>query len=634
MDAIGAWADYLSSQPRMRGVVAIGDRHLAVTVDQPAGRAMRTSTVLYRRSAGGWSAVRVLPSDRGQVFDAGFGAVGWLRVDGTEHVVESLALTDLDDPRAKPRETARITGRIGAIVTARPTGTLLVATRAPDVAAFRSTEVLHTTTPHVCAAQALAGAGRWRIAAITRDGVVRDLPLALPAGCAPTGELAWLSGDRAVAGIARDTPAGGRRFGLVVLAADGSATECWLPGHDLTAPLTSPNGSRVAVLASTVPGAGAHLDHRPWLLTRELALRPIPTDPEFWDLPACWLDDTVLITLSERHSERRLVPHPVETGGGKPLTGTGSVLAATALGGTELAWISSATDAPPSLRTGTVVMPNAMTHQETVEQSDPPPPGCSARPWAVRKGTAERLFLPEMTPRGLIALFHGGPTMSWCDWSWRWNPGPFTAAGFAVALIEPPMSSGYGARSQAAGWRRWYSGIATRAAGQVDDLRTRTGLRDLPLLSMGGSFGGYLALHTAHLLDVALVAVHAAPVALDSVAYGSDAFWSWVREYGHPEFEPDEYRAQSVPLAAIPATTKVLISHGMRDEIVPWTESVRAHRVLLAHGVRSELALLRGEGHSLRNPATARDWLAWVLAASERAGAGAPSGEEVLSCDP
>jgi dipeptidyl aminopeptidase/acylaminoacyl peptidase len=56
----------------------------------------------------------------------------------------------------------------------------------------------------------------------------------------------------------------------------------------------------------------------------------------------------------------------------------------------------------------------------------------------------------------------------------------------------------------------------------------------------------------------------------------------------------------------------------MLDEIVPYTESVRTHRALLACGVRSELVLLRNEGHALRSPAIARDWLNWVLTACAR----------------
>ena len=41
-------------------------------------------------------------------------------------------------------------------------------------------------------------------------------------------------------------------------------------------------------------------------------------------------------------------------------------------------------------------------------------------------------------------MVHGGPWGSWNTWTYRWNPDPFVAAGYAVLLPDPAISTGYG----------------------------------------------------------------------------------------------------------------------------------------------------------------------------------------------
>jgi len=45
----------------------------------------------------------------------------------------------------------------------------------------------------------------------------------------------------------------------------------------------------------------------------------------------------------------------------------------------------------------------------------------------------------------LVHLVHGGPQESWGDdWSYRWNPQLFSAAGFAVIMVNFHGSTGFG----------------------------------------------------------------------------------------------------------------------------------------------------------------------------------------------
>lgn len=594
MTSTGAesWVDYLSAEPRMRNVAAAGGGRLAVTVEQGGG----TAIVLYSRDGGEWVATRVIPGASSAIA-VGRHGLAYLRA-GTICREDGTGL-------------ARLPGRIGAMVWCADDERLLVAVQStvdePGVA---------FGTADVSLAAARSGAGPWRLHTVRPDGEVTALPCAAPDGCELTGEIGWLHGGRIVCGLVRALPDGRRRYGLAVWPGDlGEPAQVWLAGHDLTAPVTSPDGRALAVLASTVPAPAAHLDHRPYLVDgADLGVREIPTDPDFWDLPRCWLSDRTLVLLSERRGTRTVVLHDIATGTDRVVPAERSVLAVAPLGEETLATIVSSPASPPELRVEPIGR-----RPTVVERTGPAPARSTDLGWTTfgirGLDMAYRMFLPDGRPRGLVVMFHGGPTMSWADWSWRWNPEPLCQLGFAVALLEPPMSAGYGARSQAVGWRAWRTGIAGHAALLVDEVRDRHGLGHAPLIAMGGSFGGYLALHLAALRAVDLVAAHAAPVDLAEVALGCDAYWSWVREYGHPLDEPANYRIQSVDLTAIPTTTRVLLSHGMRDELVPCNESVRSHRILLRRGVPSELTLFRGEGHALRDPAGAAGWYRWVLRA-------------------
>jgi dipeptidyl aminopeptidase/acylaminoacyl peptidase len=88
-----------------------------------------------------------------------------------------------------------------------------------------------------------------------------------------------------------------------------------------------------------------------------------------------------------------------------------------------------------------------------------------------------------------------------------------------------------------------------------------------------------------------------------------------MREFGDPNQTPDRYAEQSLPLGAVPVGTRVLLSHGMNDDLVPASETLRQHRSLIGAGIRSEVAFFRSEGHSLSRPHSVRAWYRWALAA-------------------
>ncbi|MEV7968244.1 prolyl oligopeptidase family serine peptidase [Sphaerisporangium sp. NPDC088356] len=589
--------------------MAIGGDYFALIVEVPEGRRAVTNAIVYERGLTGWAPQRVIQG-AGRVVPVRKSEIVFARPAG---LAQSILYLDLARPDMPETEIRRVPGRVGSLLWWPEEETLLLSVQPPAGTSSDMPDALRTSKANF----SVADTGEpWRVATLSLGGSIRAerCPPAL------TGEVTWAEGGRLVGGIAREDRSGVQRYGLAVWepGQERPAAEVWLDGCDLSGPLTSPGGSRVALVASSGGFGPDHLEHHPYILDPlERALRPAPTDHEVWAVPRCWISETRLLVTSERDSARTLQVCDLSDGTWSDReTGT-SVLSVSATPENRIVAIHSAVDTPPYLTAGDLDGP----YEELVESSGPVA-GLTGRLerhrvvlGEVPMGYALCLPSPDVRARGLIVMFHGGPTMSWCDWSWRWNPWPFTRLGFAVGLVEPPMSSGYGRANMAAGWRAWRSGIGAGAVALVEEVRTRHGLEGVPLIAMGGSFGGYLALHAACELDVRLAVAHASPVDLSGVAYGSAVLWSWVREYGHPLEEESRYDEQSIKPRLVRPGTRVLLSHGMADHLVPYTESVRAHRILVREGVDSELVLFRDEGHALRQPGVVSDWYRWAAKA-------------------
>ncbi|MGW5777731.1 alpha/beta hydrolase family protein [Streptomyces sp. NPDC003863] len=356
---------------------------------------------------------------------------------------------------------------------------------------------------------------------------------------------------------------------------------------------------------------------KPCLLTDDPAVSTLETGDDRWHRPVGWADPSRLCCVAEDGARRTLVVHHLATGDRSAVDLSASVVDA-ALTAVGSAVIVSSPGTPPLLgvvdhaggalaevqRTPGIEVPGRLRRVplEDIET------GLSLSAW---------LCEPPGPPRALAVVFHGGPLKSWTDWPWRWNPWPLVAAGLTVALVDPPMSLGYGSAAVATGWRRWRTGIAEVAARQVCEVRRITDLQDAPLVLLGGSFGGYLALVTAAGLHPDLVVAHGSPADLRHVASVSDVGWQWIREYGDPDTERDRYDEQSLPAVGIPLGTRVLLSHGVHDELVPAAESVRIHRSLVRQGIRSELVLFPGEAHPVSRPSNLTAWFAWILGACD-----------------
>jgi hypothetical protein len=620
--AAETFADRLVRAPRLAGVEAYDGRTIVTRVDVPDAAADRLVPMLHchrLEPSGSWS--RAWTTRGFAAALAGAGEVAYATAGPNGQEIRWRRLTG-EEPR-----THALRGRAGAIVADPASGALACTVQAPGPTAssrrptgLAGLDAAWFDDQMAALGTARRGDGPWAVQLLAPRVAV--LPLAAPAGTVLTGELAWLGSGSFALGAARHLRDGRCRFGLLLVEPGGELRAAVFDdGIDLTGAVTSPDGSRVACLGTTMPAGEEPMAQRPCLVAADGELTALAVDDDLWHRPRAWVDDSRLCCVAEDGPRRRLVVHDLSAGGRSPVAVDASVLDAAPAPAVDaspppVAAIVSSLDGAPALR---------VTGAAAVEVESTPglePPGRLRRVELGELGpgvpTAAWLCEPTGAATALAVFFHGGPLKSWTDWAWRWSPWPFVEAGLAVALVEPPMSLGYGARTVAAGWRRWRLGIGAAAVRQVRAARRVAQLEQAPLALFGGSFGGYLALLTATALEPALVVAHGTPADLRQVAAVTDVGWQWVREYGHPDAAARLYDEQSLRAEEIAAGTRVLLSHGLEDELVPATESLRVHRSLVRRGVRSELALFRGEGHPVLRPSNLAAWFAWALDACEQ----------------
>jgi len=617
LDAATTLVEQIFAEPRLASVQGCDGTTIVVRVDVPdlATNRLHPTLLCHRRAVGGeWKVAWSSTGTAATVTDNG--SVVYVR----EHQgVQEIRVRDRMDYEMLIHY---VNGMVAEVawegVGGRLACTVLESglTRAsPD--ALRGSDAIWFDSQRASLGRARRFQGDWRVWLL--DGDPAPLPFALPEDAELTGELAWLQDGQIVLGVTYFLHNGGQRFGFMVVDAHGRVLRKIRHEHiDLTAPVAAPGGAYLACLCTTLPADGTHLVQYTCLLSAEGVLSVPALEGELWQQPYGWTDDQHLVCLADDGPRRRLYIHDLMHGASKRVEVGASVLDL-ACRSPCIAVLASTPDSPPALLT---IDADGSALQILIRSSAIALPGAARHvvlnDHRVDSTLGAWLCMPHSgTAAGLIAIFHGGPLKSWTDWAWRWNPWPFVAAGFAVALVEPPMSLGYGDAAIAAGWRRWRTGIASIAVRQIKALREASGLGDCPLALMGGSFGGYLALVTGATMKPRLVVTHGCPVDLAQVAATSDVFWQWLREYGDPEAHGAEYTEQSFRDAGALARTRVLISHGLHDDLVTPSESLRLHRALLRSGGRSELAVFTGERHALLKPLNLRAWFSWVLQACD-----------------
>jgi dipeptidyl aminopeptidase/acylaminoacyl peptidase len=248
-----------------------------------------------------------------------------------------------------------------------------------------------------------------------------------------------------------------------------------------------------------------------------------------------------------------------------------------------------------------------------VELRVPAPDGQVVHAW---------LCLPTASqgPAPLMLWIHGGPFSSWNSWSWRWNPWVAVAAGWAVVLPDPALSTGYGQHWLERAWPYVAAEVFADCESVLDTVVARPDVDGTRLACLGGSFGGYMTNWVAgHSKRFGAIVTHAGLYALDQQHKTTDAADYKTGVFGEPSEHPQWYQQNSPHSAAAEMTIPMLVVHGSRDFRVPISEALRLWWDLVSHfdGDPADLPhrflQLTGENHWVTSPANAEIWYDAVL---------------------
>ncbi|ATG50793.1 dipeptidyl aminopeptidase [Brachybacterium vulturis] len=296
--------------------------------------------------------------------------------------------------------------------------------------------------------------------------------------------------------------------------------------------------------------------------------RPVWPELDHWFEPI-WLDESTLVATSDDQGRGAVwiggvddpAPRRLAGGPGQELTFSSASVA----GGAIIASASGIAVAPYPVRidpaTGTVAalanpadavtLPGTLT-EVTATAED----GTALRAW---------LRLPEgVGPHPLVVFAHGGPWGSWNAWTYRWNPGPFVAAGFAVLLPDPAISTGYGQAMIDRGQHQLGGTPFTDIMALTDVTVGRADIDAERTAFAGGSYGGYMANWVAGRTGdrFRCIVTHASLWDTESMGHTTDnAGWERSMRGQNAHYNPKDFAGEIV--------APMLVIHGDKDYRVP-----------------------------------------------------------------
>ncbi|WFD43566.1 hypothetical protein MPSI1_002229 [Malassezia psittaci] len=219
----------------------------------------------------------------------------------------------------------------------------------------------------------------------------------------------------------------------------------------------------------------------------------------------------------------------------------------------------------------------------------------------------------------LCVLIHGGPESDWNNgWSTRWNPRVFAAAGFAVIMLDPSGSTGFGQEYTNRILKHWgdrpYVDIMNGVHYILD---TKPHLDRDRVVGAGGSFGGYMVNwiqgHNDDHLFKALV-THDGMFNTLSTFYTTDELYFAESEFGGVPWEVHENYERFSPHHYVHRwNTPHLIVHGGQDFRLDPSEGIAAFAALQRRGIPSRYVYFPNEGHWVLDPKNSQIWHTEVL---------------------
>jgi dipeptidyl aminopeptidase/acylaminoacyl peptidase len=212
----------------------------------------------------------------------------------------------------------------------------------------------------------------------------------------------------------------------------------------------------------------------------------------------------------------------------------------------------------------------------------------------------------------LLHAIHGGPHAASGDtFHYRWNNQLFAAQGYVVACVNYHGSSGFGYAFPDSITHRWGELELQDIEAGTDWLLAKPWIDRKRVYATGGSYGGYMvAWMNGHLPTGRYNAYVCHAGCFDWTAMFSDDAYNWhARELGAWYWDDmAKVQSQSPHAFAKAMQTPTLVVHGAMDYRVPDQQGLAYYNTLKAKGVDARLVWFPDENHWVLKPRNSKLW--------------------------
>lgn len=215
-------------------------------------------------------------------------------------------------------------------------------------------------------------------------------------------------------------------------------------------------------------------------------------------------------------------------------------------------------------------------------------------------------------------LVHGGPQGSFGDhFHYRWNPQVYAGQGYVAIMIDFHGSTGYGQAFTDSISQDWGGKpLEDLKKGWAEATKKYAFIDEQRACALGASYGGYMMNWIAGQWadGFRCIVNHAGIFDTRSMYYTTEELWFVEWENGGPQFNAVETYEKHNPMNHVKNwRTPMLVTHGLKDYRVPYSQGIAAFTALQRLGVPSQLLIYPDENHWLLKPQNNRDWHQHVL---------------------